>query len=174
MTRLRRTPNSGYSARKGTPTEVRDAYLAAHGKRQEERFSRPSTVPQSTAESEFDDWKAEVNSRISGLRAQARGEGEPTLLPRQARALAGDWYTWFVAQHEADPGTPEQWEAMGEAHDELCLRFDPRDQNSDLLQEAEPRSPRACKQASGPNADRRANTLTILACAGSTCGSDSH
>ena len=29
---------------------------------------------------------------------------------RQAHALAGEWYVWFVRRHEDEPGTEEQWD----------------------------------------------------------------
>jgi hypothetical protein len=31
------------------------------------------------------------------------------LSKQQAHALAGEWYVWFVARHEEDPGTPKYW-----------------------------------------------------------------
>jgi hypothetical protein len=29
---------------------------------------------------------------------------------KQAHALAGEWYSWLVADHEAEPGKPEKWD----------------------------------------------------------------
>ena len=69
----------------------------------------PASVAQGTAMQEFRDWDAEVSSRFERLRAKSRGEGEPSLTPRQAHALAGAWYSWFIAQHEEDPGTADEW-----------------------------------------------------------------
>ncbi len=143
MTSLRRKKNGDYFARKGVPEEVRVAYEAAHGKRQEERFVRPASLAQPAAAQEFRDWDAEIVSRIERLRARARGEGEAMLTQRQAHALAGEWYSWFVVQHEADPGSPEQWEAIADEHESLCLRHERRDEHSDPLLEAELRSPHA-------------------------------
>ncbi|MGA8698261.1 MAG: helicase associated domain-containing protein, partial [Xanthobacteraceae bacterium] len=37
-----------------------------------------------------------------------RGEGQ-SLTQRQALALAGEWYNWYVARHEENPGTLEHW-----------------------------------------------------------------
>ena len=51
-----------------------------------------------------------LRTRISKLFALVgMATGEP-LSQKQARALAGEWYRWFIAQHEENPGTPERWE----------------------------------------------------------------
>jgi hypothetical protein len=56
---------------------------------------------------------AEVETRIARLRAAQRGEGQSLTL-RQALALAGEWYVWYVAKHEENPGTVERWQLMWE------------------------------------------------------------
>jgi len=35
-----------------------------------------------------------------------------SLTQRQALALAGEWYIWYVARHEENPGTVEHWRVM--------------------------------------------------------------
>jgi hypothetical protein len=40
--------------------------------------------------------------------AAKRGEGQ-SLSQRQAFALAGEWYVWYVARHEENLGAPEHW-----------------------------------------------------------------
>jgi integrase len=50
-----------------------------------------------------------VEARIANIRAERRGEGQ-TLTPKQARALAGDWYHWFVVRHEARNHPAAYWE----------------------------------------------------------------
>ena len=47
-------------------------------------------------------WVAEVETRITTIRARQRSDRQP-LSQKQARALAGEWYQWFVAQHEDNP-----------------------------------------------------------------------
>jgi hypothetical protein len=42
------------------------------------------------------------------LRAAAKGEGRP-LTQVNALALAGKWYSWFLAQHENDIRSPSHW-----------------------------------------------------------------
>ena len=120
MTSLRRATNGDWFGRKRIPEDVRPLYEAEHGKRQEERFRRPASIPQGTATQEFRDWDADICSRIERLRAKARGEGEPALTPRHAHALAGAWYSWFVAQFEEDPGTADEWDAKSDEYERVC------------------------------------------------------
>ena len=117
MTSLRRLKNGDWFARKRIPEDVRSPYEQAHGKRQEERFRRDASLSPGAAAQEFRDWDSEICSRIECLRAKERGEGEPSLTSRQAHALAGAWYSWFVAQHEEDPGSVQEWWSLG-----ACLR----------------------------------------------------
>src|SRR5262249_4415877 len=42
------------------------------------------------------------------IRAAQKGEGQ-SLTQRQAFALAGEWYAWYVGRHEENPGTPKKW-----------------------------------------------------------------
>jgi len=140
MTTLRRTTNGDWFARKRIPDDIRSAYLKAHGKGQEERFRLSAALSPGIATQEFRDWDAEVSSRIERLRAKERGEGEGSLTPRQAHALAGQWYSWFIAQHEEDPGTVDEWGIVADEFEEVCLRFCSRNEHTDLLQEDEPRS----------------------------------
>ena len=52
-----------------------------------------------------------TTSQIEAIRAARRGEGQ-SLTQRQALALAGEWYNWYVARHEENPGTLEHWRVM--------------------------------------------------------------
>jgi hypothetical protein len=141
MTTLRRAKNGDWFARKRIPEDIRSAYQRSHGKgHTEERFRRSASLAQGTAMQEFRDWDAEVSSRIERLRANERGEGEPSLTPRQAHALAGAWYSWFIAQHEEDPGTVDEWGIVADEYEDVCLRFRSRNEHTDLLQKEEPRT----------------------------------
>lgn len=135
MTSLRRKSNGDYFARKSIPEDVRAAYEAAHGKRQEERFVRPASLAPGIAAQDFRDWDAEIVSRIERLRAKARGEGEPILTPRQAHALAGEWYSWFAARFAEDPDTPEAWDLRADEFEEVSAKFEPRDEHDDTADE---------------------------------------
>ena len=114
MTSLTRAPNGDWFARKMIPEDVRAAYKVAFGVSQEARFRAPGSSRADAAKQSFRDWDAEVTSRIERLRAEARGEGLPALTPRQAMALAGEWYVWFVQRFQDEPGEVEDWESRFE------------------------------------------------------------
>jgi integrase len=122
MTSLKRAPNGDWFSRKAIPEDVRDAYQRAHGVSREERFRRPGSLSQDRAKQEFREWDATVSGRIGSLRAAVKGEGQ-SLTPRQVHELAAQWYVWFVAQHESEPGQPEQWEELHERLQGAYERF---------------------------------------------------
>lgn len=113
MTSLNRMKNGEFVARKSIPVDVRDAYARLYNKGWEERLTLPADTPTHEAKKRHGEWLAEIETRIAALRAAARGEGQP-LTRINAIALAGRWYTWFVGQHEKDPGTPKRWREMGD------------------------------------------------------------
>ena len=123
MTSLRRAPNGDWFARRMIPEDVREAYRAAFAVSQEARFRSPAGTREGQAKQEFRDWDAEIASRIERMRAEARGEGLLSLTHRQAHALAGQWYIWFVGQHEEQPGDPEQWDLMAEEFERASTTF---------------------------------------------------
>lgn len=122
MTSLTRAPNGDWFARKVIPAAVREAYRAAHGVSAEVRFRRPGSMPMAGAKQEFRDWDAEVTGRIERLRAMAGGTGL-ALTRREAHALAGEWYLWFIARHEDEPGSAEGWDLLVEALESAYMRY---------------------------------------------------
>jgi hypothetical protein len=74
----------------------------------EELFKRPAATSPSAAKVAWAEWCAEIDTRVATLRAAANGEGQP-LTQRNALALAGKWYSWFLAQHENDTRLPSYW-----------------------------------------------------------------
>ena len=63
----------------------------------------------------------EVAARVAA-RWQALMEGPKPLNHRQAAALAGLWYQWFIAQHEDEPGkSPDGWTMLSEQLHDLDL-----------------------------------------------------
>jgi integrase len=127
MAKLTRSKNGDFISRKGIPADVREAYTRlyrgsakaalritkAGGKLTapkvwEELFSRPGSTSPSAAKIAWAEWCADIDTRIAGLRAAARGEGQP-LTHINALALAGRWYSWFLMQHENDPRLPSYW-----------------------------------------------------------------
>jgi hypothetical protein len=89
VTPLTRAPNGDWFARKMIPEDIRGAYKAAFGVSQGARFRSPAGTREGQAKQEFRDWDAEIASRIERMRAEASGEGLPSLTHRQAHALAG-------------------------------------------------------------------------------------
>lgn len=121
MTTLSKAKNGDWFARKAIPPDVRDAYQRAHGVRQEARFRRAG-LTEGKARLAFAEWVAEVEGRIESLRsAQA---GEPLQLSqRQAHALVGRWYDWFVAQHDNHPQPVEVWDHQLEQYQNAVESF---------------------------------------------------
>jgi hypothetical protein len=110
---LGRAKDGRWFARKGIPADVREEYARLYGVRREEHLKLPSGTPRHEAKVRLDEWEADAETRIAALRARRNGEGQP-LTKLTAIALAGRWYTWFVKQHEADPGPAKRWRELGE------------------------------------------------------------
>ena len=108
MVALRQDSRGNFSARKRLPDDVREEHGRLYGQRFEAKFFAAASKGAAEAERLFHEWQAEVAKRIAGIRAAQRGEGID-LTPKDALGLAGDWYNWFVARYENDPGRPERW-----------------------------------------------------------------
>ena len=65
MTTLRRARNGDWLSRKAIPADVREAYRAAHGVSQEERFRRDASMPVERAKQELREWDATISGRIN-------------------------------------------------------------------------------------------------------------
>jgi hypothetical protein len=86
---------TGLGARaSGFPT----TYAALYGPRLEAKFYAAVGTKPALAKQEFNEWLAETEGRISAIRGNRNGDGI-ALTPRQARALAGEWYHWFIVRH---------------------------------------------------------------------------
>jgi integrase len=94
--------------RKGIPKDVRVDYLRFYGVSREATLTVPAGTRPAEAKVRISEWTAEVETRIATIRAAQRGEGQ-SLTQRQAFALAGEWYVWYVGRHEENPGTPKYW-----------------------------------------------------------------
>jgi integrase len=113
MVALVRAKDGSWFARKGIPEDVRDPYARLFGVRREAHLRLPKDTSHHEAKTRCAEWIAEVETRIATLRAQSNGEGQP-LTKLNAIALAGRWYTWFVGQHEKDPGSAKRWREMSD------------------------------------------------------------
>lgn len=108
MAGLKRAKSGAYTARKGIPKDVQDDYARLYGPGWEAKLTLPATLNGQKAKAHYGKWLTEVELRIATIRAQHKGERQ-SLSRRQVHALAGEWYRWFVSQHEENPGVPERW-----------------------------------------------------------------
>jgi len=145
MSSLTRTKSGAWFSRKGIPKDVRDEYAALHGSRWEELFHRPASLPLLKAKVGHSEWEAGIDSRIAALRAKQRGEGRD-LTQREAQALAGEWYRWYIDPHEENPGEPGHWAELREIFIDLITDAtpwwdydDPEFQHRDRAKEPEVR-----------------------------------
>jgi integrase len=92
----------GFTARKVIPADVRDAYSKLYGQRTEERLPNTGRMDVRLARAKHREWLSDIEARIANIRAERKGEGR-TLTPKEARALAGEWYNWFVARAPSWP-----------------------------------------------------------------------
>jgi hypothetical protein len=111
---LKQKKGGGFCQRHRIPKDARVEYHRLYGKSSEEWFSTEPDVDRPTAERQWKEWSAEITARIANIRAQRGGKGI-SLTRKQAYALAGKWYVWFVALREANPGSPKHWKALWEA-----------------------------------------------------------
>jgi integrase len=118
MTALRRSKTGAFVARKVIPKDIRIEYAARYGMAWEEKFYLAPTVSDHEAKARFGGWLADIETRIGQLRA-AKEAGTQPLSRRNAYALAGRWYAWFVAYHEKDIRTPGHWKELAD-----CLIWD--------------------------------------------------
>ncbi len=108
MVTPRRSKSGSITTRKGIPKDVRADYQRLYGPGWEAKLTVPAGTPPAEAKVRISEFAAEIEGRIATIRAAKRGEGQ-SLTQRQAFALAGDWYVWYVGRHEEDPGRPKTW-----------------------------------------------------------------
>ena len=134
-TKLTPANDGGWIARKRIPEDVQAAYEPLYGVRWEERLRLPP-IPIHLARAKHRDWLTEIESRVVNLRAVRTGAGR-SLMPKDARALAGEWYHWFTERHIEDARTAAHWEDLRDKiNDALTDHLDPwRDPNDRDRQE---------------------------------------
>jgi integrase len=108
MVSLKSSKSGEWVARKGIPADARAEYKRLYGVGHEAILRVPGSTSKAQAKARLGQWQAEVETQIERIRAAANGEGQP-LTKLNALALAGRWYSWYVARHESDPGPPEHW-----------------------------------------------------------------
>jgi hypothetical protein len=123
-TKLTPTKSGGFSARKRIPADVQDEYALLYGVHWEARFKAPAGTPIGLARAKHREWLTEIESRITNVRTKRNGQGH-SLSPKDARALAGGWYTWYLERQHARPQTAEHWKFFRERiHDALSDALD--------------------------------------------------
>jgi integrase len=106
-TKLIPAADGGWIARKRIPEDVQDSYQKLYRVRWEERFHcGPMTVAQARARHR--EWLNKIEARINNIRAEDKGEGI-TITPKDARALSGEWYHWFIERHLERPSPNAHW-----------------------------------------------------------------
>src|SRR5262249_23533245 len=118
MAKLKRRKSGAWGSRITIPKDVRTDYQALYRKHVDELFYAPPDCPPQRAQVLFSQWQADIKNRIATLRAKQRGEGHD-LTQREARAVAGEWYCWYVSQYEENPGRPRDWTALGWAFEDV-------------------------------------------------------
>ncbi|MGB8894045.1 MAG: hypothetical protein WCD13_07000 [Pseudolabrys sp.] len=109
MVSLVRDSRGNHKARKRLPSDVREEYGRLYGARFEAKFFAPASKKPHEAKRLFYEWQSEADARIAAIRAQRNGEGI-SLIPQQVRALAGEWYDWFIARYPV--AGQEKWEDL--------------------------------------------------------------
>src|SRR4051794_38560267 len=108
MAALNLSKTGATKSRKAIPKDVRVEYKRLYGVSREAILVVPAGTSQAQAKALHGEWLADVETRIERIRAAAKGVRQP-LTERNAWALAGEWYNWFVARHEDSTGSPDQW-----------------------------------------------------------------
>jgi integrase len=124
VVKLKQKKDGGFYQRHRIPKDVRAEYHRLYGKSSEEWFSTAADVGRATAERHWKEWSAEITARFANIRAQRTGKGV-SLTRKQAYALAGKWYVWFVALHEDNLGSPKHWRALWDAFMDRLEDFAP-------------------------------------------------
>jgi hypothetical protein len=90
------------------PFDVRNDYARLYGQCTEERLNT-GPMPVLFARAKHRDWSSEIEARFANIRAERKGSGR-TLTPKEARALAGEWYGWFTARMATSNWPAGVWE----------------------------------------------------------------
>jgi hypothetical protein len=158
---LNRTKAGSYQGRKVIPRDVSAEYQKLFGQRRELKFTLPDGTSQHDAKAKIAAWHAEIERRIKALRAAKRGEAH-ALTHKQAVALAGEWYGWFLAPYEESSGNPETWrEAFSAFTDLLRDKWSPSE-DDDYLDLANALKDHTVREQIRPSIEDWAQTAQFL------------
>jgi integrase len=116
VSRLVRSSSGAWKSRKAIPASIRAEYQRLYGQGSRSRskfaweaiFSEPASTPFHRAKALHAEWLALVNRRIEALNGARASEGVE-LSQRDADALSGEWYRWFLDQHSDNAGHISHW-----------------------------------------------------------------
>ncbi len=131
----------GFTARKRIPKDAQADYERLYRVRWEARLSIDPGTPVLLARAKHREWLSEIESRIANIRAEKKGEGR-LLTPKDARALAGEWYRWFTERHLQRAQSAKHWEDVRDSVGDT-LRDELLFQEGDELDDVWERSPEA-------------------------------
>jgi integrase len=145
--KLTPTKSGGFVARKRIPEDAQEEYARLYEVRWEARFKAPPGTPIIVARAKHREWLTEIESRIANIRAQRNGQGR-SLSPKDARALAGEWYGWYLERQRGRPHTAEHWEFFREQisdalADAIGPYRDPHDRERQELDDVWENTPKA-------------------------------
>jgi hypothetical protein len=112
-TKLVPNKSGAFVARKRIPEDVQAEYERLYGVKWEARFITSPGTPSRLAHAQHREWLSQIEARIANIRAERNGQGQ-ALTPKDARALAGEWYHWFLDRQHLHPQPPEHWEWVRE------------------------------------------------------------
>jgi integrase len=112
-TKLSPNKTGCFVARKRIPQDVQSDYERLYGVRWEARFTTSPGTPVRLAQAQLREWLTQIETRIANIRAEGTGEGQK-LSPKDARALAGEWYHWYLERQQANPQPLQHWEWLKE------------------------------------------------------------
>lgn len=139
--KLTPTKGGGFTARKRIPEDAQADYERLYRVRWEARLSIEPGTPALLARAKHREWLTDIEGRIANIRAEHKGAGR-SLTPKEARALAGAWYHWFVERHIQNAQSATYWEDLkGRVGD--TLRDELLFQEGDELDDVWERSPEA-------------------------------
>jgi hypothetical protein len=131
MAGLTQDSKGNYRVRKRLPDDVRKEYGRLYGPRYEAKFFAPKTLTRHEATRRYGEWIADVEGRISLIRAQRNGEGI-SLTRQQVRGLAGEWYDWFIGRYPVS--NQKKWEHLrDQVHEALREQTATRNGNETIL-----------------------------------------
>ena len=111
MVTLRQDTKGNFSARKRLPEDVREEYGEPTGNCFEAKFSAAASKGARLRRGVCFATGRQRSMHVSKPSAHSAPARALSLTPRQARALAGEWYEWFVARHP-DKRHTREWEEL--------------------------------------------------------------